>query len=227
MAMCVIVVALPGCGGDTSTHSAAQPATRLTLDYAGKYPDVLSGHRVKLVGHLRGARVGEVGLEASPYPFEGYRRVASTKPSADGLFKFEVRADRNTRYRAVAGNVRSDEEPVTVVLRGHLSAAAPDPHTIRLFITGTGPRGVQPRKGTKVVFYVRRRGRHEFHRIGTRPPRVYSSHALRAGGDFHAVPMRGDHFFICPVDGGMAVGLGYQTSPVVGCGNKVLVRTKY
>lgn len=221
------LAALAGCGDDSGSGGGdnAAPKTTLLISHQGRsknYGAIIYGDTATMRVRTLGAPVGEVHLEASPYPFRAYKRVASAKPTSGGLVKFKVRPERNTRYRAVAGDVRSSQDTVIVILRGHFHFV-PAPHGgIQVFLTGTGPRGLEARKGTEVFFYIRRPGSRTYRRFGRREPYVLRSNAIRAGGDFDIRSTGGDRVFICPVDGGMAVGLGFEKSPVRGCGDKTL-----
>jgi hypothetical protein len=215
--LCVGGMGLCGCGGG----GEAPEKPTLTLNHDTP-TDFAYGDTATLVGQLNGPRVDRVQLEASPYPFRGYRRVASARPRSDGRFEFRVRPKWNTRYRAVASGASSNVDTLIVSLRGHFLTAALGPHTIQVFLTGTGPHGLEARKGTKVFFYIRRRGSSRFRLIGARRPYVLRSDAIRAGGTFDVPPRQGDRFFICPRDGGMSVGLGFQKSPVPGCGHRTM-----
>jgi hypothetical protein len=222
MAVCA-VVALGGCGGDDDAAQEASIAISHTTKSDTGYGDTLYGDAATVRVRTRGAPVDEVRLEASPYPFRGYEPVASAKPAPDGLVEFKVKPERNTRYRAVAGGARSGAELVVVSLPGRFSSARTPHGGIQVFLTVTGPPGLEARNGSKVFFYLRRRGSRTFRLIGTREPYVLRSNAIRAGGNFDVPPKRGDRFFICPGEGGMAVGIGFEKSPVPNCGDRTFL----
>jgi hypothetical protein len=217
------IAALSGCGGGGDggggSKSAAAPEPSLVLTHDTPV-DFAYGDSATLHGQVASGRVGTVQLEASPYPFSRYRRIASARPGSDGLFKFKVRPRRNTRYRAVADKVSSRPDTLVVSLRGHFFSARVSPREIQVFLVGTGPRGIEPRNGTKVFFYIRRRGSHMYRLMGARVPEKLTPKAVRAGGNFNVPPRAGDRFLICPGDGGMAIGLGFKKSPVPGCGHR-------
>jgi hypothetical protein len=217
--VCMAVLALCGCGGGENARTTAPEATSLVLNHHTP-TDFAYGDSTTLKGHIAGPAASTVQLEASPYPFRGYKRVASTRPGSDRLFEFRVKPQWNTRYRAVASGAKSNVDTVIVSLRGHFSSAAIGPHRIQVFLTGTGPRGLEPRKSTKVFFYIRRRGERRYRLMGARAPVYLQTNAIRAGGNFDVAPRRGDQFLICPRDGGMAMGLGFKKSPVPGCGRR-------
>jgi hypothetical protein len=76
----------------------AEPAPTVSVR-AGRL-EIVSGRSAVIAGTATPASgPGVVRLLASPYPYRSFVVLDATAVSADGSFSFEVRPDRNTRYR--------------------------------------------------------------------------------------------------------------------------------
>jgi hypothetical protein len=85
---------------------------------------VVFGRPVLLSGVLGGPEVAavDVRLEANPYPFAGFKRVAETKTDASGRYAFNQAPGVNTAYRTVASTrPQTQSAAVTVPVRPRVS----------------------------------------------------------------------------------------------------------
>jgi hypothetical protein len=96
VAVTACLVASPGVGAQGSA----------SLSIAAQRSEIAFGSSTALSGRLTSGAGGVPGetvtLEASAYPFTGWRSIASTATGADGSYSFQVTPDRNTQYRTVA-----------------------------------------------------------------------------------------------------------------------------
>ena len=82
------------------------------------------GRPLLLSGQLGGPEIAavDVRLEANPYPFDGFKRVAETKTDAAGAYAFNNTPTVNTVYRTVASTKPATESvPVTVPVSPRIS----------------------------------------------------------------------------------------------------------
>ena len=97
-------------------------------------------------------------LQQNPYPYKGFVDAAHVITDANGTFAFEVRPDRNTRFRVVEPGGPATAVPevaVTVALRGVLRSRKLGPGRVRLslLIRHSGHFGW---RRERVYWYVRR-----------------------------------------------------------------------
>lgn len=78
------------------------------------------GRSTTVFGTLTAASVPVAGqpveLEASPYPFGGWRKVAAALTAQDGSYAFPVAPDRNTRYRVDSSAPQAQSGTVEIVV---------------------------------------------------------------------------------------------------------------
>jgi hypothetical protein len=161
----------PPSGGDPPAGSPPPPGSVPAVSLAAKRREITYGSSTT----LRGASTpgSAVDLEAAPFPYTAYSKVASAVAAPDGSFSFRVKPDRNTRYRVAAQGVTSDVHPVLVDLAGSLRRHRLARHRYRVVLALHGPADL-PSAGRHIRLY--RRGT----RIGTARLREVSSGRLRA-----------------------------------------------
>jgi hypothetical protein len=87
------------------------------LSFGARPRVAVFGRPVLLSGVLGGPAIAavDVSLEANPYPFAGFKKVAETKTDASGHYAFNQTPSVNTMYRTVA-STRPQTESATVTL---------------------------------------------------------------------------------------------------------------
>lgn len=94
------------------------------LSFAVSPNPVVFGRTVLLSGALGGPEIASVTvrLEANPYPFAGFKKVAETATDATGHYAFNQTPAVNTAYRTVASTKPATQSaPVTVPVRPRIS----------------------------------------------------------------------------------------------------------
>lgn len=100
--------------------------TPSALSLAARPASVVFGGPVLLSGVLGGPDIAGVNvrLDANPYPFAGFKKVADTKTDASGHYAFNHTPTVNTVYRTVASTrPQTESAPVTVPVRPRTSLA--------------------------------------------------------------------------------------------------------
>jgi hypothetical protein len=103
---------------------------------------VVFGRTVLLSGVLGGPEIAAVTvrLEANPYPFAGFKKVAETKTDAAGRYAFNQTPGVNTVYRAVASTRPATESAaVTVPVRPRISLGIRSSGASRRFAGSVAP----------------------------------------------------------------------------------------
>lgn len=99
---------------------AAQAQSGATVTARAGRSELSFGRSTTVFGTLTAASVPVAGqpveLEASPYPFGGWRKVAAALTAQDGSYAFPVAPDRNTRYRVDSSAPQAQSGTVEIVV---------------------------------------------------------------------------------------------------------------
>ena len=101
----------------TAGSAQAAPPTPHQLSIAAKPARVVYGSKVAITGTLTGAdNAGEtVTLSEDPFPFDAFRKLATTQTSATGTYGFVVTPTVNTKYQADAKSKSPATSPEVLV----------------------------------------------------------------------------------------------------------------
>lgn len=231
----MLATALASCAGDedgTAESGEARAPPKLSVDIRGTDlhpegpPSLVHGRTFALLGVVYGGTgPTHVGLYASPYPHDAWRRIDSTRSRSDLVFR--IRPDMNTHYQLrVEGRpgVRSRVQRVYVDLKGKLTATLPEPGVAQLTYTGTGGGAVRPGRGL-MHFYVREGNRGPLRRVGTGTPRQRAYGSVVVSVRYpETSPQQSDRFVSCTV-GRLARGFGHPRPADLQCGRRTLQAT--
>jgi hypothetical protein len=232
----VLAAAIAGCAGDDDggpERDEDTPPPKLSVDIRGTDlhpegpPSLVYGDSFALLGVVYGGTGPTlVGLYASPYPHDAWRRIDSTRSRSDLVFR--IRPELNTRYQLrVVGRqgIRSKVQRVYVDLKGKLTAALPKPGVAELTYTGTGGGAVSPGRGL-MHFYMREGDRGPLRRVGTGTPRQQAYGSVVVSVRYpEASPQPSDRFVSCTV-GQLARGFGHRDPADPQCGRRTLTATE-
>jgi hypothetical protein len=112
------------------------------LSFGASPGRVVFGRPVLLSGVLGGPAIAavDVRLEANPYPFAGFKRVAETKTDASGHYAFNQTPGMNTMYRTVASTrPQTESAAVTVAVQPRISLGIRRVGTSRRFAGTVAP----------------------------------------------------------------------------------------
>jgi hypothetical protein len=126
----------------TKRGADKQFKTPADLSFAVVPNPVVFGRPVLVSGVLGGPAIAgvDVTLDANPYPFAGFKKVAETKTDASGHYAFNQTPAVNTVYRTVASTKPPTEStPVTVPVRPRISLGIGRPGTSRRFAGSVAP----------------------------------------------------------------------------------------
>ncbi|MEA2311906.1 MAG: hypothetical protein QOE28_1874 [Solirubrobacteraceae bacterium] len=148
-----VLTAPPGTG-------APSPGPGLTL--VPRRTDTIAGRRLRLTGRLTrpaaSASAQPVRIEADGWPFDGrWRPRATATTAADGTWVTYVRPGRNTRYRAVSGDLTSPEVAVYADLLVAFARKRLGGGRFRETLYLAGPK-TTARPAKRIHFYVVRAG---------------------------------------------------------------------
>ena len=140
--------------------------------------EIVTGRTAQLSGTLEGtpSLTGvAVEIQQDPWPYDGtWIRAAVTTTRSGGSFLVKVRAERNTRLRAVAAGAISPETTVHAGLAATLRITSPRGASFRQTVTLRGPRGTRL-AAKRLHFYVGK--------LGSRTVTRRASARLRRVGD--------------------------------------------
>jgi Fibronectin type III domain len=111
-------------GSGTKLGADKRFTTPSNLSFGASPARLVFGRTVLLSGVLSGPEIAavEVRLEANPYPFAGFKRVAQTTTDAGGRYAFNQAPGVNTMYRAVASTKPATQSAdVTVPVQPRIS----------------------------------------------------------------------------------------------------------
>ena len=146
-------------GGGTETTPPPSNGPALTLQPAKV--NILAGRRARLRGRLSevlSAAGASVAIQSDAWPFDGSWRIRRTlTTAADGTFATRIRQLRNSRYRAVAGNLSSAEAIVYADLAGRLTRRDLGGRRFRETFRISGPKSTRI-AARRAHFYIVRHG---------------------------------------------------------------------
>ncbi|HEX8074923.1 MAG TPA: hypothetical protein VF545_08075 [Thermoleophilaceae bacterium] len=102
----------------SATAALAAPPTPHQLTISAQPAKVVFGKPVAITGKLTGENsAGEtITLRDDPFPFDGFKNLATASAAADGAYSFAAVPTVNTRYQTTAKTKSPATSPVVTVL---------------------------------------------------------------------------------------------------------------
>lgn len=160
-----------GCGGgsdrDRRRPASDKPARELRLHPFRAH--LVVGRATRLEGRLlfeaRRESGQRVSIEADPWPYDRFRPIGTVTTRRYGLFMFPVRPARNTRYRAVAAGVRSDDTLIRVWATPRVRLRVVGAPRVEVALTIVVPPGLPVRPRVEWYAYQHSRRHAEWRRV--------------------------------------------------------------